>query len=341
MNLFIKKIFIFVFAPISLLFLFLIVWDPFKAFYYYSDKYDNSLVTLNREHVALEIFKHKHKETKYNSFIIGSSRSHAFKISDWHKFGFNNDTSFHGFHFDGSDLGLFRMRNIIKYLDEETDQIKNLLLIIDNSTFNEYENPKIHLFIQPSDISKTSALDYYFTYIRASMNPKFIFVNIDYFFTKEKKSYMYNFFIRSKYFNYTNINTGDVYYGYDLEIERDSVHYYNQLISKGVFFKRDTNALFQPVNDNILKQQISRLKDIKDVVDLNNSNLKIVISPLYDQNKFNKKYKKILFSIFGKECIYDFSGVNSFTENYTNFYESSHYRPHVAREILRKVYSSE
>jgi hypothetical protein len=45
-----------------------------------------------------------------------------------------------------------------------------------------------------------------------------------------------------------------------------------------------------------------------------------------------------LSGIFGTERVFDFSGVNEFTTDFRNYYEESHYRPQVAREILKRIY---
>jgi len=47
---------------------------------------------------------------------------------------------------------------------------------------------------------------------------------------------------------------------------------------------------------------------------------------------------ELLEQIFGRENLFNFSGKNKLTESISNFYESSHYRPHVANEIMSIVY---
>ena len=36
--------------------------------------------------------------------------------------------------------------------------------------------------------------------------------------------------------------------------------------------------------------------------------------------------------------LYDFSGINDYTHTFRNYYETSHFKPSVATEILNKVY---
>ena len=66
-----------------------------------------------------------------------------------------------------------------------------------------------------------------------------------------------------------------------------------------------------------------------------------MISPLYDQVKFNPEDLSVLQEVFGHNQVFDFSGVNEFTTSKYNYYETSHYRPHVANEIMKKVYAGQ
>jgi hypothetical protein len=79
--------------------------------------------------------------------------------------------------------------------------------------------------------------------------------------------------------------------------------------------------------------------EIANVFKEHNTNYKIVISPLYDQMRLDSLSLNRIDYIFGPENVYDFSGINRFTEPVYNYYESSHYRPHVAKQILEIIYS--
>ena len=74
---------------------------------------------------------------------------------------------------------------------------------------------------------------------------------------------------------------------------------------------------------------------------MNKTNYRIIISPLYNQIKLNNQDLDYLKQLFGKDNVFDFSGINKFTKDYNNYYESSHYRPHIAREIMQLIYHDE
>jgi hypothetical protein len=87
----------------------------------------------------------------------------------------------------------------------------------------------------------------------------------------------------------------------------------------------------------INKKQIFMLKEVKHILEKNNTNYKVVLSPLYEQIKFNNSDLLLLENEFGNN-LYDFSGKNSFTDVKTNYYETSHFRPNVGDSILKIIY---
>jgi hypothetical protein len=126
-------------------------------------------------------------------------------------------------------------------------------------------------------------------------------------------------------------------------ITKDSTVYYNSRTKQSNidfnFYKRSNIPLFD--YPKIKSKQLKLLDEMRNTLQKQNTNIKIVISPLYNQKIFNQNDKKILISYFGKENVYDFSGVNKYTECIGNYYESSHYKPNVANEILKIIYNKQ
>lgn len=114
--------------------------------------------------------------------------------------------------------------------------------------------------------------------------------------------------------------------------------YYTQERMKH-FYKRGGQQVYS--KPALSSSQKLLLEDIKDIFHKQKTNYKVIISPLYDQEKLNQNDLYYLKQIFGEKNVFDYSGINKYTRDYTNYYESSHYRPHVAREILDEVYITE
>lgn len=120
---------------------------------------------------------------------------------------------------------------------------------------------------------------------------------------------------------------------------KDGIYYTPELIK--LFQERDsvdiTVAHYKP--QVITSENHKRLLyEIKKAFESSNTSYKIVISPMWDALHINPQDKKILQDIFGKEYIYDYSGYNSYTQDWQNYYERMHYRVGVANDIMNKIY---
>jgi hypothetical protein len=331
MKLFFKRIFLSFILPTVIGLTSVVFWDPFKVFFNYNDYYTNNPITGNREDICVKLLNKA--PNNFSNFIIGSSRSQAYKTAYWSNL--INQAQNTTFHYDGSAFGLYRTTNSIKYLAKKY-KIKNVLLIVDADLFGETTNNPGHLFIQPPMVSKESKYAYYITFLKASLDVKFIGYNLIYKLTGNYYDFMGHHLRKSKKSHTFNNSTGDVWYAYDQDIKSDSVSYYANLISKGVFYERKKIEQSKPL---IGEAQVKLLNEIKHVVSKNNINIKVVISPLYDQITFNDGDKQFLKKIFGNTNVYDFSGKNNFTENISNYYENSHYKPYIANRIMDSVYN--
>lgn len=327
---------LFIFSIPFIFYLAIISWinwnDPFKIFRKYNSFYENSIVDLNREYVCLQLYNNNSKKIKYDSFIFGSSRSLAYKIPEWKK---HLDSSSVGFHFDATGEGIYGIYNKLNYLKKNKIKVKNALFIFDYSTLTTIENRSGHLSISPPELSGESKFSYYKEYLWAISNYNFIkeYLMYDWF----EKYNLDNSYIFPKLKNNfrSNDTTGDIYFESENKILNDKKDYYSKKINEGVFYARKNI-----VNNEIpiSNKEKLLLKEIIELLNTENTNYKIVISPLYDQKVLSKNQKELLISIFGKKNIFDFSGKNKFTNSIYNYYESSHYRPKVANVIMDSIY---
>ncbi len=329
---FLKKLSIF-FLPIILILVLVISLDIFKVFWEYDNYYRDNFVTLNRDYVCTRTYEKFRKKKKFNAFIFGSSRSHAYKTPQWKMHLPDNAIPFH---YDSSGEGVYGVSKKIEYIDELGDTIEHALIIIDRKFIKYTKNKKGHLFMTSPSLSKESWVSFYTTFIKASLNLKFLAAYIDYSLFKVHRSYMGNLIRHTKYPHTVNKYTCDMYYGYDKHLKEDAQGYYNVLLKKGVFYSRPRKKKIKKVK--ITKLEVKQFKAISKIFKKHKTDYRIVISPMYDQIPFEKSQLQLLHKIFGKDYVFDFSGKNTFTENIRNYYETSHYRPHVANKIMKIIY---
>lgn len=335
MKAFLKKLFLKFILPILLVMILTILWDPFKVFFHYDDYYKDTRIAGNREFVCFRLFERNTNKENLRNFIIGNSRSQAYKTDIWAKYlNVNKSTCFH---YDGSGMSVYRVANSLDYLCKNTKNINHVLIVIDIYSFSEISNPEAHLFTQSPAISKESNLAFYSKFIKANLDPVFLFYNSIFHLTGGTYFKFMKYHITSSdVTNKSDNNTGDIFYPQDIEISKDSMAYYKKQFDAKVFFDRPENEVeSQSVingDQKIILQKISKLvKNYK-------INCKIVISPLYNQRKMNQSDLFYLKNNFGYNNVHDFSGKNTLTQSPMNYYEDSHYKPYIANSIMKTIY---
>jgi hypothetical protein len=315
-------------VPMTMVFI-----DPFKIWFDYDDYYEDSICMLNRGSVCLSLYNKNKSDHEFDSFIFGNSRSQAYKVCDWKK---HLSELSEPFHFDASGEGILGVLNTLKYIDQVGGKLSNVLLVLDEGMMMKNQNKKGYLLIAPPALSKESKFDYYKTFLSTSMDAHFVFGYLDYKIFNDYKSYM-NTWHLDLTLKGDNIN-GDIWYeSYDEEIENDSIKYYNNLIKMGAFYPREDGKTYNVKGMSEIEKD--QLVAIATILKSQNSNCKIIISPLYNQKKISEERLNYLIEVFGPKSVFNYSGKNTFTEEIGNFYESNHFRPHVARALMNEVYN--
>ena len=80
------------------------------------------------------------------------------------------------------------------------------------------------------------------------------------------------------------------------------------------------------------------MRTIRDVLQRQRTDFRIVVSPLYDQIKLHPQDLARLQEIFGVDRVFDYSGVNAITSDRHYFLEPFHYRTLAGRRILSEIY---
>jgi len=301
-------------------------FDPFKVLWHY-DSYSYADVVSNRDFVSTTVFINNHQKNNYNSFIFGSSRTLAFRPDTWKQYLPKNARPFA---FDASNESVYGIYTKLKYLDSKNVAIKNaLILLCRDVSFAFTEDAKGHLFIKPPAVTGKCNLDFQWRFFKAYLAPKFLFSFYCYKIIGVYKPFM------SGYIENRKIAYGAVTNEIDIvdeenEIVKDPVAYY----ATKTFPVRANNKID---TRHINQRGLFMIKEIKRLLEKNNTNYRVVLSPLYDQVKFNPSDIALLKKEFGNK-LYDFTGKNSFTEFKTNYYEKNHFRPIVGTKIMGIIY---
>lgn len=332
MKKFIKNTFLFCWPFWGIVIIY-IVTDVFKVIYHYNPYHDLSYcVVVNRAYASTMTYINQNPIYKYDSFILGNSRSMFYEVDTWKQYLPKGSKCMH---FDENGGSISGVCDKIIFIDKTGGHINNALLVVDHDLLSCLEQTTGYLFIAPPVLKGYSnVIDFHWQHFKAFLTPEFLLALIDYKTFGEYRPYMKNYITRGHRNTYIP--------------EYNEFHWTasEKEIAEGVYYDAEHMKVFENVqkpgtfSSEILgSQEIDYLRKMKKVFDKHHTSYKIVVSPLYDQIKLNTSTLRILCDIFGEEHIYDFSGVNKWNKDYHNYYENSHYRPNVSAEIMRIVYT--
>lgn len=323
---------LFYLLPVALYASLILLLDPLKCFRVYKDYYKGSFISPNRENVVIQLFEQVHNRPAINSFILGNSCSHAFKIKNWENYLPKGSK---GFHLDAYRETIYGIFKKLDYLDRSGNRIDNALIVIDESVFSKKFDSYMYVIPKKLDPEHSS---FYSEHLKVLTSVKFMTAYAYYSVFRKNSSLTEEFKFTEKQPQSDN-STGDLFYLPDTEIRNDSVSFFNKL-SKEDWVQRK-NLIDLNGNDSyegITRQNTDYLKKIAEILKRHKTYYKIIINPLYNQEKMPSEMVQLLNVVFGADNIYDMSGVNAITTDYRNYYDGIHYRPIAADKMLQIVY---
>ena len=311
--------------------------DPFKVLYHYDSYFPTDgvqYVVLNKDHVSTQTFVNNYPKYHYDSYIFGNSRSMYYYVAEWKKH-IHSDWCFH---FDASGESLYGIERKFRFLHDRGVPIKNALIVFDAQACSITKNVgEAHILKKDPLLSGQSKFDFEADCLKAFFDVHFLSAYLRFLFTHK---------VSSETADKLLLNTVDSHY--DVATNEESFPKYEELIARNrdsfyvprmhLFYKRDT---IQKYSEPVIKDEQKQLfYNIKKILDEDKTRYRFVISPLYDQVKFAPADLAFLGSVFGKENVYDFSGINNITQSMYNYYENSHYRPFIANMIMDSIYKT-
>ena len=306
------------------------VFDPDMVLGKYK-RFDQSDIVLNEGYIGWQNYLNNRDSIPFNSFIMGNSCTMAFRTDEWEKYLSDNSRAVRFFENAESMAGVCQK---VQALEEENAQLDNLLIVLDAYSFAA---------TRPSQDTRRI-----FSWKAAGIShTQFLFRNLQSFLMPSKCLSYLRYRITGKYtadMKSVIIPDGPIREPFtnnflnprEREIVEDGEIYWNNHYEE--FHKKSRNP-GEIARKTIFNSQISMLEGLKAICSRHSTNVTLIISPEYFQKKIHPEDLQKLQDIFGKESVFDFSGVNSYTEDYHNYYEPGHYRPYLGAKLLKDVYS--
>ena len=309
--------------------------DPFKVLYDYDSYYASGTpdyVVLNRGYASTQTFLRREPDRLYDSFIFGNSRSLFYRAADW-KRHIGSDASV--FHFDGSDESLFTLHRKVRFLAERGVSMSHALLVVDHSLLYWAEEREGHLIATPPRLMQWSnLLTFHGSFLLAYLEPRFLLAYYDFSLFGRFRDYMRD---------HNVLNAEPM--TYDAATNEISYPQFEHAIEAGTYYDGRRMKAFRrakkpaPYPACLGAEHIRLFREMQRIFAARDTDVRVVVSPLYNQRPLSSHDLAVLKDIFGEGHVFDFSGVNAITADYHNYYEASHYRPAVAAAILDSVYS--
>ena len=197
-----------------------------------------------------------------------------------------------------------------------------------------------HNHVFPPAISGISNFSFQEKFCQAFFFPNFLFPYLDYKIFHQYRPYMQG--VINPYGAIRDAVTNDAINPRERMIRDEGEAYWEN--HKKEFVKaRDCNyrnGEYREGERFLWETQTELLKEIDQICRKHNTSVKIIISPDYNQISINPSDVEILKDIFGYENVFDFSGINEYTNDIHNYYEKGHYRPILGARLLQKVYAN-
>jgi len=312
--------------PFGILLLYYVIADPFYVVWRFRTQpaIESNIGSCNDALRGIQWMNMHEDSLHYNSFIEGSSRSDFYYVDEWKKYIGDSAVCFH---FNQSGDNLQGTLERVRYLYNRFERIDNILFIMDREYLQDMSQNKGHLFRNPWQVTdEWDFFAFHWEFIKA-------FLSIDY----QKNMFASSENVPALACHYDSRWNEDYKEGAEELLNSGQYEeYYGRFTDFYALYDRDT---FEHVSPAVVKgRQIDALEEIACLLKGGNTDYRVVISPLYNQEKLNPEDLAILKQIFGEDKIFDFSGINEYTSDKTNYYKTSHYRPRVCNDILKKIY---
>lgn len=300
--------------------------DPFMVLRKY-EVYDSD-VMLNEQHVGWQIYRNHKDSMRFNSFILGNSCTVAFRCGEWEKYLDPGDRAIRLF---GNAESMKAISLKLRALDREDAEIKNVLMVLDRNSLARFDLLTGASHILPAAVSGRNPFAVQMEFMQAFAMPDFLFPYLKYRITGHVDPDMKRM---NPYGKIRDSKNNDGFNPREKMIGKEGESYWKN--RKNEFPKRD--AALTIAEPAIFHRQRMVLDEIMEVLRRHGTSIRVLISPDYNQKKLHPDDLKVLQSIFGKENVYDFSGINEFTKDYHNYYEAGHYRPLLGNKLLEIIY---
>jgi hypothetical protein len=329
LKLLIRTFALFVVASLPLVISYAIV-DPLKCLRYHDD-YFNRGTQFCKGMVSTSQFKHQYPLHHYNSYILGSSISCYYPIDDWLHY---LPTGARAFHFDSSGQPISYLRKSLEFIDRNSDDLDNVLIVLSTETLEAAPGPGLIYTLPPEVLGSATFLKYHWDSFTEALNHQFLdgYVNHQILHKTLTRPNRYPVSKQPVVYNATT--------------NEESMPEWNEILANRPadfleiydFYDECRPKTITRSAHSMPSSTIAHLQAIADVLERRGSDYRVVFAPNTRHEDVSAADDHTLRRIFGDHYVNLIAELDSMTQQ-QYFYDSRHYTPALAREVLRRAYS--
>ena len=271
-----------------------LVYDPFRVLRHY-DRFDAPTpVISNRDYISTQMYLNTYQQRPYTSFILGNSRTVAFRTRDWMPYTHDTLT----FHYDAAGESLYGIWKKLQFLEAHGATLRNVLLIGDAELLAQVTDKPSYLSRKDPRTTGEGPLGFQLAFIKAYFSDLFFYQFLKQHATGQFTPAMENMLEQRRvyYDPLTNdMSVPDV----DAEIRRDSAGFYAR--NAKVHNPRKVHVASAVIGGPQLQQLVA----IRTILQRHGTHFLFVISPNFNQAQLNPADLELLQRTLGAEHIHD------------------------------------
>jgi hypothetical protein len=331
MKKFLIHIGLFILIPVITLLGLYCITDPYRIIWPFSPyRYDSR--AINRDNLSTDFFLYYNQKNHYNSFIIGSSRANGINSYHWRKYLPDNARQFL---FQGYCQNISGIEEKVRFIERNGNALENVLIIIDiPGSFEKKQNTIDPRMIRDYRSSGQNKLVYHFWRFFAFLSKPTEWVSA---FIKYPPTAAIDTF--SNEFGLGN-DTVD----FSIPPPKECLSSCSEAVRESCIREINSARDVQVYSSEKLinNSMYEKLQSIKQVLDRNNTNYEIIISPepIPVNPIINPEDLKILEEIFGKEKVHNYSGENEISKDYRYFSDPHHFGKSAGWYMIEEIYGN-
>ena len=275
---------------------------------------DSVMVGNNAGFASVETYLLNDNKYHYDSFILGSSMSQNFKASYWKPY---LDSTASILHFDASSETLTGIINKMRFLNKHSTTIKNALIVIETEMLGRQPVDDDILFIQhPATSGERNWFKFHLLHLNAFRD----ITQVKYaLFPERYKAEMHQKKMITNIAPNRIAHLNEMFYG---EIDSIISVCPDKYFTPKLLAERKHVILPSATQYSIDEQVELQLKQIKSILDSNNTNYIIIIPPCNNRPQLSYRDLWVMKSIFGEDKVHNFSNHPDFVFNERVYYDN-------------------